>query len=315
MPAVRRLARDLGVDLEKVTGTGARGRILERDVREAAGGAPAPAAEAPAARQPEVPTPAADLPGESPPKAAPPRVAATGRTRVDERVPFRGMRRKIAEKMAESKRRAAHFTYVDEVDCTRLVELRARAKPRAEARGVRLTYLAFLAKAVAKSLEEHPTLNAALDEEAGELILKGECNIGMAVDTDRGLMVPVVRGVHDLSIFEIAVEVERLAREAREGRSRLEDLQGSTFTITSVGGFGGMFATPIINFPEVAILGVNRIEERPVVQDGQVVVRHMTYFAISLDHRVVDGADGARFMNTFKEYVEEPSLLFLDALE
>jgi pyruvate dehydrogenase E2 component (dihydrolipoamide acetyltransferase) len=226
---------------------------------------------------------------------------------------LRGVRKKIAEHMSRSKRQAAHFSYVDEVDCTRLVELHGKLEPRAREKGVRLTYLGYFARAVARGLREHPRMNAHMDDERGEIVLKGAVNLGIAVDAPQGLMVPVVKGADRRSLYDLSTEIRRLAEEARAGRSRLEDLQGSTFTVTSVGSIGGMFATPILNYPEVGILGVNRIHERPVVRNGQIVVRSMVYLSLSLDHRAVDGAEGARFLNAVKGYLEEPALLFVEA--
>ena len=332
-PATRKLARELSVDLRMVRGSGPGGRIERGDVwtfaRRGKGAAePLPAAapeeQAEAPAPPRVATPAALAaartssapPGPSPAGAAapaslpaPPALAAQA---GDQRVPIRGIRKKIAEHMSRAKRHAAHFTYVEEVDCTRLAELHARLEPRAKEKGAHLTYLAYFARATARALREHPRLNAAVDDERGEIVLRGRVNLGIAVDTPQGLLVPVVKRAGERSLFDLSAEIRRLADEARAGRSRLEDLQGSTFTITSVGNLGGMFATPILNYPEVGILGVNRIHARPVVRGGQVVVREVCYLALTLDHRAVDGADGARFMSTLKGLLEEPALLFLE---
>jgi pyruvate dehydrogenase E2 component (dihydrolipoamide acetyltransferase) len=288
-PATRKLARELGIDITSLSGSGPGGRIEREDVVAASEGG-APPADAPA-------TPAA---AQGP--------AAQG----DEVVPFRGIRGKIAEHMLVSKRQAAHFTYVDEVDCTRLVKLHTGVKPMAEERGVRITYLALILRAVARALREHPKLNSSALEDGSGYIVRAEKNFGIAVDTPQGLLVPVVKGVDQRTLFDLSAEVTRLAGDAREGRARLEDLQGSTFTVTSIGNIGGLFATPILNYPEVAILGVNKIHPRPVVRDGAMVVRDMCYLSLTLDHRVVDGADGARFMNTLKDLLEEPALLLLE---
>ena len=225
---------------------------------------------------------------------------------------MRGLRKKIAERMQHSKNTAAHFAYVDEFDCTELVNLRKRLKPLAERYGVNVTYIPIIMKALVPCLREYPLLNSSLDEASSELVLKHYYNIGFAVDTDRGLTVPVVRDVENKSILEIASEMAELAERARSGRSKLEDLQGGTFTITSTGNIGGLFATPIINFPEVAILGVPKMRRRPWVVNEQIVIRDVLCLAISLDHRVVDGAVGARFMNRLIEYLADPSRLVLE---
>jgi pyruvate dehydrogenase E2 component (dihydrolipoamide acetyltransferase) len=276
------------VDIRLVRGTGPGGRVERQDVEEAVHGGEAPAAQPRPARAPSIPEGG------------------------EERVPFRGLRKKIAEHMTLSKSRAAHFSYMDEVDCSRLMELHERLQERAVEKGVRLTPLAYFLKAAALALQEHRALNASVDDEAGEIVYHGHVSIGIAVDSEQGLIVPVVKGADRMSVFEIAAEIRRVAEDARAGRSQLQDLQGSTFTITSVGNIGGLFATPILNYPEVAILGVNKIHERPVVREGHVVIRKMVYLSVSLDHRAVDGADGARFMNTLKGLLEEPALLFVD---
>jgi pyruvate dehydrogenase E2 component (dihydrolipoamide acetyltransferase) len=287
-PATRKLARELGVDISRVPPTGSQGRTTKEDVqRFAQGGARA------------VPILRRAAPAAPPPTA-------------EERIPFRGLRRKIAEKMSLSKSVIPHFTFVDEVDMTELVALREKAKPLALERGVKLTYLAFIAKALVPAFRKYPLLNSTLDVEAQEIILKHYYNLGVAVDTDDGLVVPVVKNVEAKSVLQIAEEIAGLAEKARDRKLALDDVQGGTFTLSSVGNLGGLFATPIINHPEVAILGVNTIQERPVVRGGVVIIRSMTYLGISLDHRVVDGAMGARFIGEVKRALENPELLFLD---
>jgi pyruvate dehydrogenase E2 component (dihydrolipoamide acetyltransferase) len=240
-----------------------------------------------------------------------PAMSAAGAAR-EERIPFRGLRKKIAEKMHQSKSTAAHFTYVEDCDFTDLNTLRESLKPRAAEYGVKLTYLPFLFKAIAVTLRRHPKLNSMLDEKSQEWVIKHFYNIGISVDTPTGLIVPVVKQVESRSVLSIAAELQRVADEARAGKSKLEDLQGGTFTVTSVGNIGGVLATPIINFPEVAILGLNKIGDRPVVRDGQIVIRKMGYLAITLDHRLVDGADGARFMTDLVGLLENPGAMILE---
>ena len=294
-PATRRLARELGVDSRQVQGTGPQGRVTKEDVLRFA------------ERQKAAPPPAEVTP---PPAPVPPR-APEAVALPEERIPLRGLRRVIARRMAESKRTAAHYTYVEEVDMTELVRLREQMKPVAEAQGVRLTYLPFIVKAVVIGLKRYPLLNASLDEERQEIVIKKYYNIGIATQTDEGLTVPVVHQADRLSLLEIARTIADLAEKARNGRLTPQDIQGGTFTITSLGKLGGILATPVINYPEVAILGVHKIAPRPVVQDDAIVIRHMMYLSISLDHRVVDGAIGAQFMQVVREHLENPHLLFL----
>lgn len=224
---------------------------------------------------------------------------------------MRGLRRKIAEKMVQAKHTIPHFTYVEECDMTEIVALRERAKAMAATLGFKVTFLPFIVKAMVEAAKRHPIVNASYDEPAGEIVLKRTYNVGIATATERGLIVPVVKNADRLGVFELAREIERLAREAREGRSQLEDLQGGTITITSTGNIGGILATPIINHPEVAILGVTAIRKRPVVRGDDIVVRDMVNLSLSLDHRVVDGADGALFMRDMVAYLEDPKLLVL----
>jgi pyruvate dehydrogenase E2 component (dihydrolipoamide acetyltransferase) len=301
-PATRKLARDMNVDLRTVPPTGPQGRVLKTDV-EAFMKAPRAPAPAPAA----VPAPAAAP--HAPVKISAP-TAAHGA--LEERVPFAGMRRKISQKMAQSKHTAAHFTFVEECDVGKIKALRTRLKPRAEAQGVRLSFLPFIVKAVVAGLKKHAILNSALDESTNELVYRKYYNIGIAASTDAGLIVPVVKDADRKSLLEIAREIERLASEAKAGKSKVDDLQGSTFTITSLGADGGLFATPIINFPEVGILGVHQIKQRPVVRDGQIVIGEIMLLSLSFDHRIVDGHIGAAFAYDIIRWLEEPDSLFLE---
>ncbi len=294
-PAIRKLARELGVKIEQVRGTGAGGRITEEDIRAATRPAMAPAPTMkPAVAVEELP----------PTKAAVP-------AGLEERIPIRGLRRRIAEKMAKSKATAAHFTYIEEADMTQLVHLRDRLKEIAEQRGIKLTYLPFIVKATVAALKEHPTLNASVDDEKQEFVVKRYHNIGIATATDEGLTVTVVHDADKKDIWALAREIERLATAAREKRLELRDIQGSTFTITSLGKEGGILATPIINWPEAAIIGIHKIEKRPVVRNDQIVIREMMYLSCSFDHRVIDGHVGAAFVQTLVKYLEHPALLFV----
>ena len=314
-PATRKVARDLGVDLKRVPPTGPQGRVTKEDVKTFAteAGAPSPQTKreetAPAHEPVKAPS-AHAMPARDAVRIAPP--ATSAQAAREERVPFAGMRRKIAQKMAQSVHTAAHFTFVEECDVTKLKELRARFKHAAEARGVKLSYLPFIVKAVALSLQRHPILNSALDEATNELVYRRYYNLGIATSTDAGLMVPVIKDVDRKSLLEVAREIERVATDAKAGKSKMEDLTGSTFTITSLGAQGGLFATPIINFPEVGILGVHRIKERAVVRDGQIGIGEVMLLSLSFDHRIVDGHVGAAFAYDVIGYLEDPDRLLFE---
>src|SRR5215469_4902696 len=291
-PAVRKLARELGVDLNNVRGSGDGGRIRSEDVKRVAasiGGA----------------TTSASKP------AAPARQIST-ESGGTERVPLRGLRRAIADRMIQSKHTAAHTLHVDEADLTDLVALRASAKELAAARGVKLTYLPFFVRAVCYALKKYPYMNASLDDAAHEIVLKKDYNIGIAANTDNGLVVPVVHHADRLTIFELANAINALADKARAGKLAHDDIVGGTFTITNVGSVGGLFTFPVINYPEVGILGTHGIQERPVVRNGQIAIRHMMYLSISFDHRVVDGALAARFVREVADYLATPALMLME---
>jgi pyruvate dehydrogenase E2 component (dihydrolipoamide acetyltransferase) len=281
---------------------------------EAARPEPAPE-EPPVEREVARPQPTPKVPPAEPEAARPepvPRApAAAGEV---ERIPLRGLRRTIAERMVQATTTVPHYTYVEEVDMTEVVALREEAKAKAAQRGVKLTYLPFIIRALVLTLKDHPYLNASLDEEAGEVVLKRYYNIGVATSTERGLMVPVVKGAGDRDLLDLAAEISRLSQAARDGTIALEDLQGGTFTITSTGNIGGFLATPIINVPEVAILGVTAIRERPVVREGRIVVRQITNLSLSCDHRVVDGAVAALFVRDLVKLLEDPKLQLLAGL-
>tara|TARA_B100001964_G_C14155114_1_gene563903 strand:- start:574 stop:1206 length:633 start_codon:yes stop_codon:yes gene_type:complete len=208
--------------------------------------------------------------------------------------------------MLIAKTTVPHYTYVEEVDMTKVVTLRREAKPKAAEQGIKLTYLPFIIRALVLALKDHPYLNASLDEDAGEIVLKHYYNVGVATATDRGLMAPVVKGADSMDLFDLASEITRLSDAARDGKIALEDLQGGTFTITSTGNIGGFLATPVINVPEVAILGITSIRERPVVMNGEIVIRHMLNLSLSCDHRVVDGAVAALFVRDLVKFLKDP---------
>ena len=305
-PATRKLARDMEIDLRAVPPTGPQGRVTKVDVETFA---KAPTTSAPAhVRSATIPMPAHERARDAVKITAP--TAAQGA--LEERVPFAGVRRKIAQKMAQSVHTAAHFTFVEECDCTALKALRKRLQPSAQAQGVKLTFLPFIVKAVVAALKKKPILNSALDESTNELVYRKYYNIGIAASTEAGLIVPVVKDADRRSVLDVAREIERVATDAKNGKSRMEDLQGSTFTITSLGADGGLFATPIINFPEVGILGVHQIKQKPVVKDGQIVIGDVMLLSLSFDHRIVDGHVGAAFAYDIIHYLEDPDRLFLE---
>ncbi|WP_313693142.1 dihydrolipoamide acetyltransferase family protein [Halorarum halobium] len=230
----------------------------------------------------------------------------------EETVPYRGVRRTIGEQMAESKYTAPHVTHHDTVAIEDLVETRAELKERAAERDVKLTYMPFVMKAIVAGLKEFPYLNSELREDEGEIALKGYYNVGIAVATDAGLMVPVVKNVDRKSILELAEEVNDLASRARDRKLSRSEMQGGTFTITNFGAVGGEYATPIINYPETAIMGLGAIEQRPTVEDGEVTAAHTLPLSLSIDHRVIDGAVAGQFTNLVMEYLADPKLLLLE---
>lgn len=293
-PAVRKFAREHNVDLRRVPPARSDQRVTKDDVVAYQHGAGPDAAV--------VPAPVA--------KAAVPRSANTGEER---RVPFVGMRRKIAERMRLSKDSAAHFTFVEECEADQLLAMRKRLKDDATEKGVQLTFLPFVIKAVVAALKKHPKLNSYLDVERNEIVTPGTYNIGIAASTDQGLVVPVVHHAEQLSLLELAREVQRLGESAKHGRLTVAEMTGSTFTVTSLGKEAGLFAVPIINYPNVGILGIHRIKERPVVRDGQIVIGNVMLLSLSLDHRLVDGHEGAAFAYDVIHYLEDPARLLLDA--
>jgi pyruvate dehydrogenase E2 component (dihydrolipoamide acetyltransferase) len=230
-----------------------------------------------------------------------------------ERIPLRGLRRKIAEKMTQSAFTAPHVTTFDELDMTNLIAMRNRLKPKAEALGVKLSFMPFFMKAVILALRQFPMFNASLDDTTNEVVVKKYYHMGFAAATDNGLLVPVVRDADKKSLLEIARTMNDVAERTRAGKAESAELSGSTFTISNVGSVGGMFATPIINHPEVAILGVNQTKKRAVVMpDGSIVAREMMYLGLSFDHRVIDGAEAVKFLTAVIGYLQDPEQLFLE---
>ena len=296
-PYIRRLATERGIDLARVKGSGPGGRITETDLTGPAAneGPPASAAS---------PTPA-------PAPSAPP--SAVSVDEIVERIPLRGVRRVIAEHMVEATHRPAPFTYVEEVDASELVLLRDKMAKHVEKQGTRLSYLPFIVKGVVAGLKAHPRMNATMDDARNELLVRSTYHIGIATAAPDGLLVPVLRHADQKSLNEIAREIQLLAERGRAGKLTREELTGSSFTITSLGALGGVLATPILNYPEVGILGVHRIFRRPVYRpDGTIGPADLMNLSVTLDHRVLDGIVGAQFLATVKSYLEDPHQLFAE---
>ena len=299
-PALRERAWSLGVDLAQVPATGPAGRIMQRDLdeyiaRHGAPGRPASAPLAPAAAEP-----------------VPVRARVAAGADVTEQVKFVGLRRKIAQRMQEAKRRIPHFSYVEELDVTELEALRERLNARHGASRGKLTLLPFLVRSLGVALQDCPDLNARFDDEAGVLTRHAAVHVGIATQTEAGLMVPVLRDAQAHDLWANAAEIGRLAEAARSGRVVRDELSGSTITITSLGKLGGIVTTPVINMPEVAIVGVNRIVEKPVIRSGAIVPRLTMNLSSSFDHRVVDGMQAAAFVQRLRELLEAPALLFAE---
>ncbi|MBM4052880.1 MAG: 2-oxo acid dehydrogenase subunit E2 [Planctomycetes bacterium] len=285
-PAVRRIAREMGIDINKVAGTGHSGRVTASDVHGFAGGSTT--GFAPRTVAASIPMPPVDKDG------------------VSQRIAFRGVRRKIAEGLERSVRTAVHFTVVDEADVTALDR---RRREYSKVVGQKLSMMPFIMAAICRALRKHPSLNANVDDTNNEILIKGVINLSIAVDTDSGLMVPVVRNADQCTLVDLANQVKVLAGRCRDRTISREESMGGTFTLSNVGSYGGMFATPIINYPEVAILAVGRTKERVLVKDGRFYAGLVLPLSLSCDHRVVDGAEGARFLNTVVGLLEEPSSL------
>lgn len=286
LPAVRRLAKEMNVDLLLVQGTGGGGRITEEDVRKSG----ARARETPAIKV----TKKYDMWG------------------YVERMPLKGIRKATAVHMREAVSTQALVTHMDEADVTELFSIREKEKEALKSEGIHLTFMPFIIKAVIKGLLSHPYLNSSLEEGTEEILLKKYYNIGIAVDLEGGLIVPVIKGADQKPMKQLAKEIKELADKAKDRKLDLADLKGGTFTITNVGALGGLFATPIPNYPESAIVAMGKIIDKPVVAKGTITIRKILPLSLSFDHRVLDGAEAARFMNEVKKYLEDPDLLLVD---
>lgn len=307
MPSVRKYAREKGVDIRLVQGTGKNGRVLKQDIDAylAGGAAPQPETKAP---QAETVAPAQEQ------KAAPaPQPIVLEGEFPETREKMSGIRRAIAKAMVNSKHTAPHVTLMDEVDVTKLVAHRKKFKDVAAQKGIKLTFLPYVVKALTSALREYPALNTSIDDATEEIVHKHYYNIGIAADTDKGLLVPVVKHADRKSIFAIAKEINELATKAREGKLMPNEMKGATCTITNIGSAGGQWFTPVINHPEVAILGIGRISEKPIVRDGEIVIAPVLALSLSFDHRMIDGATAQNALNHIKRLLNDPELLLMEA--
>jgi len=293
-PSTRRFARESNVDINQISGTGLAGRVTREDVSEQVGGQPATAPDS---------------------SAAPATVSFPVRNftnQADERVPLRGVRKKIAENLQMAKRIIPHFTIMDEADVTALVKLRTQAKKAGEKYGVKVTYLPFVMKALVATLHEYPMFNASIDDDAGEIVYKKNFNLGFAADTPNGLMVPVIKNADQKSILELSAEITDLSNRARAGKLKPDEMKGATITITNIGSVGGTYATPIINHPEVAILGMYKMTKKPVfVSDGKFKTASVMNYTVTADHRLIDGAVAANFLKSLFAKLENPAELMI----
>jgi pyruvate dehydrogenase E2 component (dihydrolipoamide acetyltransferase) len=305
-PATRRLARETNIDVNTISGSGLAGRVTREDVMRAKGGAGAIAAGQPTFAG------GAATSGTAAFAAMPVRAYVSTQPGGEERVPLRGIRRKIAEQMQTTKQIVPHFTIMDEANVTELVRLRTQSKEVGEKYGVKVTYLPFVMKALISTMREFPMFNASIDDQAGEIVYKKYFNIGFAADTPNGLLVPVIKNVDQKTILEISKEITDLAKKARDGKLSLDEMKGATITITNIGSVGGTYATPIINHPEVAIIGMYKVDWKPVYKDGQFVPTQVMNFTATCDHRLIDGAVAANFLKAFLKRIENVGHLVLD---
>ncbi len=297
-PATRRLARETGVDINGLQGSGLAGRVTQEDVQKAKGGGGG------------VPAGQARLPMKDIPRPSVPNQGGS----MEERVPLRGIRKKIAENMQMAKHIIPHFTLMEEARVDQLVLMRTQAKEHAEKYGVKVTYLPFIMKALIATCREFPMFNASMDDAAAEIVYKKFFNIGFAADTPNGLMVPVIKNADFKTVLQMSQEIGQLAGKAREGKLALDDMKGASITVTNIGSVAGLYATPIINHPEVAILGMYKIMDKPVWNGKEFVRGQFMNFTITCDHRLIDGAVAANFMKAFVARIENPSQLILDMI-
>ncbi|MBE3570214.1 MAG: 2-oxo acid dehydrogenase subunit E2 [Bacillales bacterium] len=305
MPSVRKYAREKGVDIHQVTGSGKNGRVLKEDIDAFLSGDARPAAV-----EQTTSTTTEEKAAEV---AAPSQKVVLEGEFPETREKMNGIRKAIAKAMVHSKHTAPHVTLMDEVDVTKLVAHRKKFKEVAAEKNIKLTFLPYVVKALVSTLREFPALNTSLDDEAGEIIHKHYYNIGIAADTERGLLVPVVKHADRKSMFAISAEIQELAAKAREGKLSPDEMKGASCTITNIGSAGGQWFTPVINHPEVAILGIGRISEKPIVKNGEIVAAPVLALSLSFDHRMIDGATAQYALNHLKRLLNDPELLLMEA--
>ena len=299
MPSVRKYAREMNVNIQEVVGTGKNGRVLKEDIDRFLQGDIAVEEK----KDEAVVQQAEDTVRTSVPQGVYP----------ETREKIRGIRKVIAEAMVQSKTKAPHVTLMDEVDVTELVAHRKRFKEVAAEQGIKLTYLPYVVKALVSASKKVPIINAAVDDETQEIVYKHYYNIGIAADTEKGLVVPVVKDADRKSIFEISKEINELAEKARNGKLTAEEMKGASNTITNIGSVGGQWFTPVLNYPEAAILGIGRIQEKPIVRNGEIVIAPVLALSLTFDHRIVDGADGQQALNQIKRLLNDPQLIMMEA--
>jgi len=305
MPSVRKYAREKGVDIRQVAGSGKNGRIGKEDIDSFMNGG-ASAAAAPQAEQAQQAAPAEEAPKAAAAKAIPQGEYPETREKMS------GIRKAIAKAMVNSKHTAPHVTLMDEIDVTKLVAHRKKFKEVAADKGIKLTFLPYVVKALTSALREYPALNTSLDDATSEIVHKHYYNIGIAADTEKGLLVPVVKDADRKSVFSISNEINELAGKARDGKLAPDEMKGASCTITNIGSAGGQWFTPVINHPEVAILGIGRIAEKPVVKDGEIVAAPVLALSLSFDHRMIDGATAQHALNHIKRLLNDPELLLME---
>ncbi len=299
MPSVRKFARENGVNIQKVSGSGKNGRVLKEDIEAFMNGG---------SQQEAAPAQAEEKAAEQ--KAAPQPIPAGEYPETREKMS--GIRKAISKAMVNSKHTAPHVTLMDEVDVTKLVAHRKKFKEVAAEKGIKLTFLPYVVKALTSALREYPALNTSLDDATSEIIHKHYYNIGIAADTERGLLVPVVKDADRKSMFAISNEINELAGKARDGKLAPNEMKGASCTISNIGSAGGQWFTPVINHPEVAILGIGRIAEKPIVRDGEIVAAPVLALSLSFDHRMIDGATGQNALNHIKRLLNDPELLLME---
>ncbi len=295
-PSTRRLARESNVDINNIQGTGLAGRVTREDVVKSQGTGATAA---------------------GPGKYAPPKFEQTSfvsQQGQEVREPLRGIRKKIAENMQMAKHIVPHFTLMDEANVSSLVAMREELKATAEKKGVKVTYMPFVMKALIATIREFPKFNSSIDDAAQEIVSKKYFNVGFAADTPNGLLVPVLKDADRKSILQLSAEITDLATRARDGKLKMDEMKGATFTVTNIGSVGGTYATPIINHPEVAIFGMYKIQDRPFIKDGELAVAKFMNFTVTCDHRLIDGAEAARFLAAFIKRIESPGVLMMDMM-